>query len=271
MRNPFIWLAVGSLPVVLLASAYIGQRWLVYYPDRRDPGSAASRFASGHDVILTTSDGLALDAWMFEPTGESRDAAILYAPGNGGNRLDRADVARSLAAAGFTVLLLEYRGYGGNPGKPSEAGLFADARAGIEFLERKGFSSDRMIFVGESLGTGVATSMAIERPPAGLVLRSPYTSIADMAVKSTGGLPIGGLVHDRFDTISRINRVDVPTVVLSGDADMLVPASQSATVADAAANLHREIIVPGVGHNHEGWFGPDLVDPVVELADELGL
>ena len=145
--------------------------------------------------------------------------------------------------------------------KPSEAGLLADARAGVEFLEGIGFPTDRMIYVGESLGTGVATSMAIEQPPAGLVLRSPYTSIADMAVKSSGGLPIGGLVHDRFDTISRINKVDVPTVVLSGDADMLVPASQSAAVADAAANLHREIIVPGAGHNHEGWFGRDPVDP----------
>lgn len=271
MRSPLTWMALAGLPLLLLGVGFIGQRWLIYFPDRRDPGSATRHFVNGRDVIIPTADGLELHAWMVGPSGRPRDAAVLYAPGNGGNRLDRVSVAQGLADAGFSVLLLEYRGYGSNPGKPSEPGLIEDARAAIEFLGRQGFEPERTLYVGESLGTGVVTALAIEQPPAGLVLRSPYTSLGDMAEKASGGLPVGGLVRDRFDTLSRIPEVETPTVVLSGDADLLVPASQSASVAAAAGNLHREVVLEGVGHNHEGWFGADLVGPVCDLADDLGL
>lgn len=273
MRSFSIWgvlAALVGLPLLTLGVAVAAQRSLLYYPYRWHPGSASDWFPNGRDVTLNTEDGLALDAWLVEPSGPSRDTAVLYVPGNGGNRRGRVELAQGLADRGFTVLLLDYRGYGGNPGSPSEEGLVADARAALSHLAGEGFGPDKIIYVGESLGTGVVATCALSDPPAGVVLRSPYTSIADMAVKMAGGLPVGGFVQDRFDTLSKVPRISAPTVVLSGDADLLVPAKQSARVAQAAGNLHRLVEIHGVGHNHEGWFGEDLVNAVDELANAVG-
>lgn len=272
MQSRLVWGILASLASVAAATlaVTVGQRALIYFPHRWHPGSAANLFPTGRDIILSTEDGLKLSAWLVEPSGASRNTAVLYIPGNGGNRFGRIDLAQGLADRGFTVLLLDYRGYGSNPGSPTEDGLAADARAGLNYLSNSGFASEQIIYVGESLGTGVVATLALEQPPAGIVLRSPYTSMADMAVKMAAGLPIGGLIQDRFDTLTKAPHISAPTVVLSGDADLLVPAKQSAKVAAALGNLNKEVVIPGVGHNHHGWFGDDLVQAVDELAVRIG-
>jgi len=216
--------------------------------------------------VLTTADGLGLRAWRLDPV-TPRGAAVLYLPGNAGNRAGRIDVARALADEGFVVLLLDYRGYGGNPGRPSESGLALDARAGAAHLQRAGFPAERTIYVGESLGTGVATQLAVMDPPAAVLLRSPFTSLGAVASHTLGGLPVGWAVRDRFDTLARIPSVGAPVTVLAGSADALVPPEQSLAVARAAAILHEVTVLPGVGHNDDVWFGPYLAERVASLAD----
>jgi pimeloyl-ACP methyl ester carboxylesterase len=121
---------------------------------------------------------LALGAWHLSPTGADRGITVLVTPGNAGSRALRAPLARRLAAVGFAVLLLDYRGYGGNPGRPSENGLITDARAARAYLVEHGVPAQRLIYFGESLGAAVATRLAVEQPPGGLVLRSPFTDAA---------------------------------------------------------------------------------------------
>ncbi len=257
----------GALATVgaLAAAAFFGQRSLIYYPERSAAGSAAGLVPGGEDVTLRTSDGLALDAWLVRPTGIDRRTAVLYLPGNGGHRAGRAPAAVALAEAGFTTMLVDYRGYGGNPGSPSEEGLARDAEAALDRLRAAGFAAERTIYVGESLGTGVATRLATTHPPAALLLRSPFTSLPD-AARAAYGVPLGWVMRDRYDTASRIGQVACPVTVLAGADDEIVPATQSAAVAARARTLHEHVELPGVGHNDDLWVSDYLAERVSDLA-----
>src|SRR4051794_22231616 len=162
-------LAVLALWALVVASAWLLQRRLIYFPDRSSP--AAARGIPGvRDIILRTADGLRLTAWLVEPPPETPGPrlAVLVAPGNAGNRLARAPLAAALAGRGLTVLLVDYRGYGGNPGSPSEDRLARDIRAARAFLlDEAGIPAERLLYYGESLGAAGGTPLAGEKPPAG--------------------------------------------------------------------------------------------------------
>ncbi|WP_277212825.1 alpha/beta hydrolase [Isoptericola croceus] len=266
-------LAAGSALTLgaglLLVAAWLGQDRLIYFPDRSDPGPAAPAVDGGEDVALHTADGLELTAWFVPPTAGApeRDTAVLLAPGNGGNRLGRADLAADLADHGLAVLLLEYRGYGGNPGSPSADGLHADARAALEALEDRGYPPERTVYLGESLGTAVVARLNSEVPAAGLVLRSPFTSIADVGAHHYPVLPIDTLLRDRYEVREHVATTQVPVTVVQGDADSVVPPGQSRAVADAAPRLAEHLVLPGADHNDPVMFGPEVADAVARLVE----
>jgi uncharacterized protein len=221
------------------------QRRLIYFPDRATPVAVDGV----REVGLATSDGLRLTAWLVEPsTGDGQRTAVLVAPGNGGNRADRLPLARALAHHGLTVLLLDYRGYGGNPGAPSEAGLARDVRAGWDHLTA-GFPADRIVLFGESLGAAVVTGLATDVAPRGVVLRSPFSSLAAVGRAHYPFLPVGALLRDRFPVEEFVPRVTAPTIVVYGTRDTIVPPAQSRAVAAAAAGLVDTIAVDGADHN----------------------
>jgi uncharacterized protein len=141
--------------------------------------------------------------------------------GNGGNIAYRAERLRRFARAGWGTLLLEYRGYGGNPGTPTEEGLAQDAQAGLAALYRKGVASEQILIWGESLGCGVAVRLASEHRVAALLLEAPYTSITALARRQFRFVPVGLLLKDRFDAISRIAAVRAPIFVMAGGRDTL--------------------------------------------------
>jgi uncharacterized protein len=251
---------------VLVGLLWAAQRRLVYFPDDGPVPAAADAFPGGRDVALTTADGLRLGAWWVPPP--TADAAtVLVAAGNGGSRALRAPLARALSAAGLGVLLFDYRGYGGNPGSPSEEGLALDVRAARRFLLDEGVRPERLIYVGESLGAAVVTELATEHPPAGLVLRSPFVDLAAVGAAHYPFLPVRALLRDRYPVAERVATIRVPTTVVLGGADSIVPPAQSRAVATAAAGLHRLVEVPGADHNDRVLLDGDaLVDAVVELA-----
>jgi pimeloyl-ACP methyl ester carboxylesterase len=187
-------------------------------------------------------------------------------PGNAGSRLGRVPLARGLAAAGFDVLLLDYRGYGGNPGSPTEDGLAADARAAHRHLvAERGVRPDRLVLFGESLGAAVATRLARERSAAALVLRSPFASLADVGARHYPFLPVRALLRDRFPVLETVGGVTVPVHVVAGGADEVVPVAQSRAVAEAAGASYVE--VPDARHNDpELSHGPPVVDAVVRAG-----
>lgn len=260
---------VGALVVgvVLVIAAF--QRQLIYFPDRSDAGRAAAALAGGRDVVLRTSDDLELGAWWVPPTASDRDVAVLIAPGNGGNRAGRTPLARVLAERGFHVLLLDYRGYGGNPGSPSEAGVARDARTATTFLAEEGFAPDRTLYFGESLGTGVVAELAAAEPPAGVTLRSPFTSFADVAKVHYPFLPVDLVLVDRYPLVENLAGSDVPVLLLAGDADDIVPVGLSRAAASGVGNLYALEVLSGVGHNDAVWSSDWLGDQVVEFADAV--
>jgi uncharacterized protein len=165
--------------LMVLAYLYVFQRQLLYFPDPTRPQLGLLAQLGVREVQLTTADGLALLSWYL-PAREGRPV-ILYFQGNGGNIGHRAERLQRFASEGYGVLLVGYRGYGGNPGRPTEVGFYQDALAAYDFLQREGIAATRFALYGESLGTGIAVYLAATQQIGGLILESPYTSVAALA------------------------------------------------------------------------------------------
>ena len=252
--------------VATLTAAWLLQRRLIYFPDAAVP-VAGSALPGAQEITLRTEDGLALGAWHVAPTRGNLGITVLVMPGNAGCRALRAPLARRLAAKGFAVLLLDYRGYGGNPGSPSEGGLIKDARAARAYLIGHGVSAQRLIYFGESLGAAVATRLAAEYPPGGLVLRSPFTDLAGVGSRHYPLLPVRLLLRDRFPVTELIGQVRAPLAVVYGSADTIVPPEQSAAVAGAAGGPVRVVEVVGADHNDTALLeGNALTAAIFDLA-----
>jgi uncharacterized protein len=267
-------LVAGLLVLALLVTlVWLAQRRLIYLPDRGDVPPAADAVAGARDVTLPTTDGLHLGAWLVPPDDAATDRrfTVLVAPGNAGNRAGRAPLARALAAEGFAVLLLDYRGYGGNPGRPTEAGLARDAHAAYRWLvDEEGVPPERLIYYGESLGCGVVATLAAAHPPAGLVLRSPFTDLAAVGATHYPFLPVRTLLWDRFPVADNVAGIPVPTAVVYGDRDTIIPPAQSRTVAQRAAGPVQVTEIAGADHNDLALLaGPELITAVVALADAI--
>ena len=262
-----------TVVAVVLVAVSVLQRRMIYFPW---PGSpvppVAEVFPGGRDVTLQTADGLRLGAWLLPPAAGARGTTVLIANGNAGDRSIRAPLAAALADAGLGVLLFDYRGYGGNPGRPSEEGLALDVRAAHAYLVREaGVPPERLLYFGESLGAAVVTELAVEHPPAGLLLRSPFTDLAAAGRVHYPYLPVGALLRDRYPLADRLRRVSVPTTVVYGSADRIIPPAQSRAVAAAAGGPVHVVEVPGADHNDRALLdGPDLVRAAVELAERTG-
>jgi uncharacterized protein len=253
---------------VLVGLLWALQRHLIYLPDSGPATTVESVLPGAREVTLETGDGVQLAGWYLP--GSAPDAVgVLVANGNGGHRGMRAPLARALGDAGLAVLLFDYRGYAGNPGTPSEDGLALDVRAARAFLvEEAGVPAERLVYFGESLGSAVVAELATEHPPAGLVLRSPFVDLASVGAVHYPFLPVRALLRDRYPVAEHVAGVEVPTTVVYGSRDSIVPPEQSRAVADAAAGLHRLVEVPGADHNDGVLLDGDaVVTAIVELAE----
>lgn len=262
---------VSAVIVLMLVIVWALQRRLIYLPATAPVAPASTVITGARDVRLRTSDGLLLGAWFVPGNDSGRGVTILVANGNAGDRSLRAPLARALAARGMAVLLFDYRGYGGNPGRPSEEGLARDARAAYRFLtEDAGIAADRLLYYGESLGAAVITDLATEYPPAGLVLRSPFVDLASVGRIHYPFLPVRALLRDRYPLAERLTNVTVPVTVVYGSDDSIVPAAHSRAVAESAPRLRQLVEVAGADHNEPALLdGAALIDAVVDLADQI--
>jgi fermentation-respiration switch protein FrsA (DUF1100 family) len=264
---------VALLAVVLLlvTLGYLFQRRLIYLPSSEPVPAASAVLPGTREVTYTTSDGVRLAGWYVPARDRDRSVTVLVAPGNAGDRSLRAPLAAALRERGQSVLLLDYRGYGGNPGDPTEEGLALDVRAARAYLVNElGVPPNRLIYYGESLGAAVVTELATEHPSAGLLLRSPFVDLASVAAVHYPFLPVRTLLKDRFPVADTIARVHLPTTVVLGTADTIVPPEQSRTVARAAPGPTTVVEVPGADHNDAALLnGAQLIDAVDRLASAV--
>lgn len=238
----FALLALATFVVAVGALLYFNQQRL-FYPAPRDYPQAA---LPGFRLIETrTADGLRLTA-MYRAAQPGR-RTIVFFHGNGDNLEGAAHATRGLAADGLGVLLVEYRGYGGNPGSPGEAGLYADGEAAMRWLGEAGVPPPETVVVGNSIGSGPATEMARRYPVSGLALISGFSSLPDVAAAHVRWLPVRWLVRDDYANADKIGAAKGAVLLLHGDADTLVSA-------DNARRLHAArpdatlTIVAGAGH-----------------------
>ena len=262
-------LAVVAVLVYLLIAVtlFVLQRRLVFPAGTSSFPLKAAGYADGRDlrdVTATTADGLTLRGWLAVapggPAAPGERRLVLYLHGNGGDRRIRLGEADALSAAGWDVLLAEYRGYGENPGSPTEPGLHADAAAWWDAVTTAGYRPRRTVVAGTSLGGGVAVRLAADlcdagTPPAGLLLRSTFDGLTNAAAARFPWLPVRALLRDPFDSAALAGRVTCPVFQAHGTADTIVPLAlgerlhASFPERSAGGAPKRWLAVPGAGHN----------------------
>jgi uncharacterized protein len=262
--------AVLVLTIVgVLAMIWGLQRRLMYFPFGQVPSPEQVGLRGTEQVVVSTEDGVELGGWFTRAAPPSDGTTILIFNGNGGNRAMRAPLAAALAERHMSSLLLDYRGYGGNDGAPSETGLAHDARAARRYImSRSDVDPERVVYFGESLGSGVAVRLATEHPPRALILRSPYTSIVDVARHHYPFVPVGWLLRDRFPSVDRIKQVRSPVLIIAGSRDGVVPAKFSEQLFAAANEPKQLLMFDGADHNdYELLAGKRMIDAVVKFVE----
>ncbi|MFQ5618193.1 MAG: alpha/beta hydrolase [Rhodospirillales bacterium] len=251
--------------VVLVAALYVFQRNIMYFPDASVPSPVHSGVPEMQPVTLETEDGLKLLGWYRAVEGQP---VVVYFHGNAGNIGARGFKARAFLDAGFGMLLVSYRGYGGNRGSPTEEGLYADGRAALDFLEVQGVAPEQTVLYGESLGTGVAvqmaSEMASENPVGALVLEAPLTSMDDVAAHHYPYVPARWLIKDHFDSAAKIAGINTPLLIIHGDRDRTIPMKFGRMLFKAAVEPKESRWLEG--GNHEDLFDFGGADVVIEFV-----
>jgi fermentation-respiration switch protein FrsA (DUF1100 family) len=243
-------LAVFAL-LAILAAGFSMRDWLVgqmlYHPTPGVDFRPEEFGITAEEVFLTTEDGVRIHAFYLPSPGASR--ALLFLHGNAGNASHRLPNAAMLQRLGIHVLLLDYRGYGRSEGRPEEAGLYADGRAGLAHLtQNRGFPERRVVLFGRSLGGAVAIDLAQDRELAGVVLESTFSSLADAAASIFGSLG-ARLVRGRFDSAGKILRARAPLLFFHGDRDEIIAFELGRRLFEAAPEPKAFETLRGAGHN----------------------
>jgi fermentation-respiration switch protein FrsA (DUF1100 family) len=246
-----VLLVVGGY-AALLAGMYLVQRSLMYFPDTARYSPASVGLPQAEDVTLSSADGERISVWHVAPQGDK--PVVLYFQGNGSGLDLRADRFRRIVADGTGLIALNYRGYGGSSGSPSETGLIADAMAAYEFAAAR-YPPERIVPWGESLGTGVAVALAAEKPVGRVILESPYTSIAEVAAAVYWFVPVRYLIKDPFRSDTRVAKVTAPVLVMHGARDDVVPIGYGERLYALIRGPKQFVRFAGAGHNDHDAHG----------------
>ena len=219
-----IVLALVSFYVLLLTIVFFFQRNLLYHPsvDNYLKDQTTNKPTEIEKVKITTVDNIDLVAWFYNKNLE-KFKTILFFHGNAGSLENRTYKLNHFKDLNVNFLIIAWRGFNGNKGKPSEIGLYRDAKSAIQWLNLKGVTKENIILYGESLGTGVAVEVAQNKNYAGIILESPFTSMVNMGQKYYPLFPVRFLLKDKFESYKKIKKVSAPILVIHGKVDKIVP------------------------------------------------
>lgn len=235
------------------AALFLMQRSMMYAPDPTRVAVPLTAGTAFKEVFFQTADGQTIVAWTVEP--RPGKPVILYFHGNGGNfAYGRIEKLRALTADGSGLFAINYRGYGGSTGSPTEAGLHMDADAAYDAAAAR-YGADRLVGYGESLGTGVMTQLAARKPLKAVVLEAPFLSTVSVAKVLFGWLPVSLLMRDQFRSDLAIGKINAPLLVIHGDRDEVIPFAQGRALYAAAAEPKEFFAIEGGRHNDLINFG----------------
>jgi fermentation-respiration switch protein FrsA (DUF1100 family) len=255
--------------VAFVVGIFIFQRRLMYYPRKMMASPSALGLEGMTELFLETPDRVRLQTWV--QAAHSGFPTILYFHGNAYHLGERAAWFKGFVNAGFGLVAVSYRGFGKSVGNPSEAGIYIDARAAIDYAEGElKLPAQTLIYFGESLGTGVAVQMATERRPGLLVLQAPYTSVETRAAEIYPFvIGVRHLVHDKYNSMAKIGGIDAPILILHGAEDSVIPLRHGEALF-AAANVPKTIMVYANTH-HDDFTCIQITAPLKAAAVKYGL
>ena len=242
------------LYVALVALMFLMQRNMMYMSGDQKLSPELADITGLEEISLKTADGLSLYGWHKKPLSPDHPT-IVWFHGNASHVRVTAERAKPYIRNGYGLLAAEYRGYAGNPGAPTEDGLYKDARAFIEWLKANGVAENDIIVYGESIGTGPAVQMATEyQRLRALVLESPFTSATDAAAFHYPFAPVKWLLKDRYENIAKITNIKSPLIVVYGDKDRIIPHAFGDKIFQEAPEPKSLIVIPDGDHNNLDQF-----------------
>jgi uncharacterized protein len=225
---------------------YLAQRKLQYHPNMIERQPTDVGLDGFEQIILDTQDGERILSW-YHPPSEDRPT-ILYFHGNGHGISDRAEKLRAFVKNGFGILAVSYRGFEGSTGSPSETGFMIDANTAYNWLQAKTLSTENILLLGESMGTGVAVQLAAKRPVRAMVLEAPYANAVDVGAQVYWFMPVRLLMKDQFRSMDFIKNIHIPILMIHGNKDQVIPFTQGQKLFAAANEPKQFIELDGAGH-----------------------
>jgi len=239
--------------IVLVAAALLGgcalvwlaQDGLIFFPQ---PVVSTAHLPTGAKPLeIVATDGMRLRGWIRAASAAPAPAVVYF----GGNA---EEVSGTLAdprwPRDWTIVAINYRGYGTSEGKPSESALVADALVIYDAIAaRPDVDARRIVAFGRSIGTGVAVKLAAARPVAGVILASPYDSLVALGRTHYPWLPVSILLRHRFDSAADARHVQAPLLAIVAENDSIIPVERSRALYDAWAGPKAWLVVPGTDHN----------------------
>ena len=235
--------------LIIILIMFIFQRSLLYLPSKEKLSTSYYSNTELEKVEFKTSDGLFLKSLFKQPTNNGQITIVVF-HGNAGHIGHRVEKFKPFLEEGYGLLLVEYRGYGENEGKPTEDGFYKDGVAALDFLSRQNISKQKTILYGESLGCGLAVKLSTEDKYHSTILEAPYTSIAEVASEHYWYLPTKWLVLDRFDIIGIIKNIKSPLLVLHGEEDNVISIEFGKKIFNFAPKPKEAFYIKKAGHNN---------------------
>lgn len=252
----------------VLALLFHAFQWrLMYFPnkERVDPKEVGLDFVEEHE--LETPDGETLIAWYAK--AKPGMPTILYFHGNSGNLAHRKERIHRFTRSGYGIYMMSHRMYSGSTGRPNQAWLTSDGMFAYDTLREFGVSPDNIVVYGESIGTGIATPVAVAREVAALILEAPFTSTVDIAEARYPYLPIRRYMLDRYESGKVIHRIAAPLLIFHGENDKIIPLASAQKLFDAAQEPKRMKVIPNAGHTRLMRLGAwtEIQDFLKEVMD----
>ena len=233
----YLYLAVSSVVLayfIIILFVYFYQRNLLYHPSENNYLNDKITF-NYEEIFIETDKKIKLKSWFIKKD-LNKFKTILIFHGNAGNLFNRVYKLNELNKLDVNILLISWRGFSGNKGKPTEKNLYHDAEEAIKWLNNQGAISKNIILYGESLGTGVATELGTSNAFGGIILESPFTSIANAAKIYYPYLPVSIILKDRYDSIGKIKNINTPIFIMHGKMDNIVPQQMGLELFEKANN-----------------------------------